>query len=160
MSRIPLAALVAVSVSAPSLAFEPAPDASSLVKGYTAKSYSPYAARSFADRPLWGDTHLRTSTSFDAGAFGNRPDARAAYRLAQAEAVTFTTGFAVRLSRPLERLVVADHADTMGPFDLNYGVDRSINSDPDGDVLVLARNGNLAESIVFYFEAKHRRLLR
>ena len=32
--------------------------------------YSPYAGRSYPTRPLFGDTHLHTSLSFDAGAFG------------------------------------------------------------------------------------------
>jgi hypothetical protein len=39
---------------------------------YTGRSYSPYAGRSFGSVPLWGDTHLHTGNSFDAGAFGNR----------------------------------------------------------------------------------------
>ncbi len=127
--------LVAVSVSALgtlSFAFEPTPDASSLSKAYTAKSYSPYAARSFPVQPLWGDSHLHTSTSFDAGAFGNRLDARAAYRFAKGEDVVSTTGFAARLSRPLDWLVVADHSDNMGLFDLIYTGDRSITSDSEG----------------------------
>src|SRR4030095_17095967 len=35
-------------------------------------SYSPYAGRNFPTRPFFGDTHLHTSFSFDAGAFGCR----------------------------------------------------------------------------------------
>ncbi len=119
-------------LSSVSLAFEPKPEASSLSKVYAGKSYSPYAARSFPTRPLWGDTHLHTSTSFDAGAFGNRLDARAAYRFARGEEVKATTGFPVRLSRPLDWLVVADHSDNMGLFDLIVAGDRSITSDPEG----------------------------
>src|SRR5688500_19010298 len=34
--------------------------------------YSPYAGRNFPSRVFWGDTHLHTSASMDAGAFGNR----------------------------------------------------------------------------------------
>jgi hypothetical protein len=120
------------SLTSVSFAFEPTPDASSLSKAYASKSYSPYAARNFPVRPLWGDTHLHTSTSFDAGAFGNRLDARAAYRFAKGEEVKATTGFPVRLSRPLDWLVVADHSDNMGLFDLIFSGDRSITSDPEG----------------------------
>ena len=83
-------------------AFEPAPVSSSLNKAFEGESYSPYAERSFPDRPMWGDTHLHTSTSFDAGAFGNRLDARQAYRFAKGHEVEATTGMSVRLSRPLD----------------------------------------------------------
>ena|ERR1700722_19758166 len=36
------------------------------------KPYSPYAGRGYPTRPFFGDTHLHTSYSFDAGAFGCR----------------------------------------------------------------------------------------
>ncbi len=136
------------------------PDASSPAKVYTAKSYSPYATRSFPDKPLRSDKHLHASTSLDAGAFGNRLDARAAYRRAQAEEVTSTTGFAVQLSRFPGWLVVGDDSDNVGLFDLIYAGDRGITSEPDGDVLALAHGGNLANGIMFPLETRHRRLLR
>ncbi len=121
-----------LSMSLPALAFEPSPEGSSLNKAFEGESYSPYAARNFPTLPLWGDTHLHTSTSFDAGAFGNRLHARAAYRFAKGEEITATTGMKVRLSRPLDFLVVADHSDNMGLFDLIFAGDRSITSDPEG----------------------------
>ena len=121
-----------LSMSLPALAFEPSPEGSSLNKAFEGESYSPYAARNFPTLPLWGDTHLHTSTSFDAGAFGNRLDARAAYRFAKGEEITATTEMKVRLSRPLDFLVVADHSDNMGLFDLIFAGDRSITSDPEG----------------------------
>jgi hypothetical protein len=131
-----------VLLSSSALAFEPAPDASTLNEAFSGKSYSPYAQRGFPDRPLWGDTHLHTSTSFDAGAFGNRLDARAAYRLAKGEEVTSSTGVPARLSRPLDFLVVADHSDNMGLFDLIYAQDRSITSDPEGlRIATMVANG-------------------
>ena len=132
----------AVLLSSSALAFEPAPDASTLNEAFSGKSYSPYAQRGFPDRPLWGDTHLHTSTSFDAGAFGNRLDARAAYRFAKGEEVTSSTGVLARLSRPLDFLVVADHSDNMGLFDLIYDRDRSITSDPEGKrIATMVANG-------------------
>jgi len=80
------------------------------------ETYSPYAERNFPDRPLWGDTHLHTAISFDAGAFGNRLLPPDAYRFAKGEEVVASTGQPVRLSRPLDFLVVADHSDNMGFF--------------------------------------------
>ena len=59
---------------------------------YTGKSYSPYADRGFATMPLWGETHLHTANSFDAGAFGARLLPDDAYRFARGEQVTSSTG--------------------------------------------------------------------
>ncbi len=86
----------------------------SLAAAYTGKVYSPYAHRTFPERPLWGDSHLHTALSFDAGLFGNRLYPREAYRLARGEEVVSSTGQAIRLSRPLDWLVIADHSDGMG----------------------------------------------
>ncbi|MHA3978940.1 DUF3604 domain-containing protein [Halovulum sp. GXIMD14794] len=146
-SRHLCALMLTTALTAPSAwGFEPAPEASSLVKAFPGESYSPYAARGFADRPLWGDTHLHTSTSFDAGSFGNRLDAREAYRFAKGEEVEATTGFQARLSRPLDWLVVADHSDNMGLFDLIFAQDRSIMADPDGNRIAsaIAEGGDAA----------------
>lgn len=87
-----------------------------LSKSYGGKSYSPYAGRGFPSRPLWGDTHLHTGNSFDAGAFGCRLQPDDAYRLARGEEIMASTGIPVKLSRPLDWLVVADHSDNMGFF--------------------------------------------
>ena len=45
--------------------------------------YSPYAGRNFPTRPFFGDTHLHTSFSMDAGAFGCRLDAAGCLPLRQ-----------------------------------------------------------------------------
>src|SRR5687768_11744038 len=86
-------------------------------RAFPAKTlYSPYADRDFPTRPFFGDTHLHTSFSMDAGAFGARLPPRDAYRFARGEQVTASTGRPVKLSRPLDFLVVADHSDNMGFF--------------------------------------------
>ena len=90
----------------------PAPEA--LSGAYEGTSYSPYAAWGFPDRIYWGDTHLHTKLSMDAGAFGNTLGIEEAYRFARGEEVVSATGIPVRLSRPLDFLVVADHSDNMG----------------------------------------------
>ena len=76
--------------------------------------YSPYAGRDFPTLALFGDTHLHTSLSMDAGMTGATVGPEDAYRFAQGEEVISSSGQAVRLSRPLDFLVVADHSDNMG----------------------------------------------
>jgi Protein of unknown function (DUF3604) len=92
------------------------PTKQNLSAAYTGKAYSPYAGRIIPERPLWGDSHLHSALSMDAGLFGNRLSPREAYRFARGEEVTSSTGQAVRLSRPLDWLVLADHSDGMGMF--------------------------------------------
>lgn len=65
---------------------------------------------------FWGDTHLHTNLSMDAGLFGNRIGLDEAYKFAKGEEVTASTGIKAKLSRPLDFLVVADHSDGMGLF--------------------------------------------
>jgi len=96
------------------VAQEGQPDESQLSEVYADKPYSPFAGNTFPERPLWGDTHLHTSLSFDAGGFGNRLPPRAAYRFARGEEVVASSGQPVRLARPLDWLAVTDHSDGMG----------------------------------------------
>ncbi len=77
-------------------------------------SYSPYAGRNFPTRLLWGDTHLHTNLSLDARAGGVLLSPEDAYRFARGEEVTSSGGIRVKLGRPLDFLVVADHSDAMG----------------------------------------------
>ncbi|MBE1284323.1 MAG: DUF3604 domain-containing protein [Rhodobacteraceae bacterium] len=78
------------------------------------KPFSPYANRTFPERPLWGDTHLHTGLSLDAGAFGNTLLPDDAWRFAKGEQVVSSTGQPVRLARPLDWMVLTDHTDLMG----------------------------------------------
>src|ERR1700741_2001700 len=109
------------------------PDKASLEKAYPSKRpYSPYADRHFPDRVYWGDTHLHTSFSMDAGAFGCRLGPRDAYRFAKGQEITASSGQPVRLARPLDFLVVADHSDGFGFFPLLFKGDPKIVADPQG----------------------------
>jgi hypothetical protein len=105
-------------IAAPTAAQMPAPPdgAEGLAQTYTGRSYSPYAERDFPSNVFWGDTHLHTSFSMDAGAFGNRLGLDDAYRFARGEQVTASAGQEVKLARPLDFLVIADHSDNMGFF--------------------------------------------
>lgn len=78
------------------------------------RRYSPYAGRNFPTNVYWGDTHLHTSNSLDARAFGALLGPEEAYRLARGEEIIATHGEPIKLSRPLDWLVVADHSDGMG----------------------------------------------
>lgn len=112
---LPLTTILALAIALPVTANDagtPTPDL--LANAYTGKAYSPYAKRNFPERPLWGDSHLHTSLSMDAGLFGNRLPPEEAYRLARGEEVVSSTGQALRLSRPLDWLMIADHSDGMG----------------------------------------------
>ena len=84
----------------------------------TKPAYSPYVGRNFPTQPFFGDTHLHTGFSMDAGAFGARLTPRDAYRFARGEELRSNSGQPVKLSRPLDFLVVADHSDGMGFFPL------------------------------------------
>ena len=99
---------------------------------YTGRAYSPYADRDFPSAVYWGDTHLHTSLSMDAGAFGNRLGLDEAYRFARGEQVTASGGQKARLSRPLDFLVIADHSDNMGLFPDLFAGKEHILSDPTG----------------------------
>ncbi len=81
-------------------------------------TFSPYANRSFPTKVYFGDTHLHTGLSMDAGTFGNRLGLEPAYRFCRGEEVISSTGYRARLSRPLDFVVIADHSDGMGVFDL------------------------------------------
>ena len=78
------------------------------------RPYSPYAGRGFPTMALWGDTHLHTSNSLDARAVGCTLGPEEAFRFARGDEVTSSHGERVKLSRPLDWLVVADHSDAMG----------------------------------------------
>ncbi|WP_432696086.1 DUF3604 domain-containing protein [Marinobacterium sp. YM272] len=69
---------------------------------------------------FWGDTHLHTSYSGDAFAMGNESvDPDTAYRFARGLPVIHPYNRTrVQLNRPLDFLVVADHAEYMGLMQL------------------------------------------
>jgi hypothetical protein len=83
------------------------------VANITKPKFSPYVGRNFPTEVLWGDTHLHTAVSVDAGTM-NRIGQEDAFRFARGEEVTTTHGLRVKLSRPLDFLVIADHAEMYG----------------------------------------------
>ncbi len=117
--------------------------------------YSPYAGRNFPTRPLFGDTHLHTAASFDAGAFGARLGPREAYRFARGEEVMASSGQPAKLSRPLDFLVVADHSDNMGFFPDFFAGKPELLADPQGrkwyDMLKSGQGAQAAIEIIMSF---------
>ena len=79
-----------------------------------AKAYSPYAGRAYPTRPLFGDTHLHSANSGDAFGAGNRFTPEQTYHIARGEGVVSTTGIPFKLPRPLDFVVISDHAEGLG----------------------------------------------
>ena len=65
---------------------------------------------------LWGDTHVHTSNSVDAFMSGAaNADIDTAYRYARGlPVINPRTGARVRIDRPLDFIVIADHAENLG----------------------------------------------
>lgn len=98
------------------------PDPEVLGELYPGKTFSPYAKRTFPSKVYWGETHLHTGLSLDAGLFGNILGHEDAYRFARGEEMTSSTGLPVKLARPLDWIVITDHSDMMGiAFDIQSG---------------------------------------
>jgi hypothetical protein len=73
----------------------------------------------FPAHVYWGDTHVHSSWSPDAGGSGNeRLTPIDAFRFAKGESVTAHNGQSIRLRRPLDFLLVSDHAEYLGLYPL------------------------------------------
>ena len=117
-----LAALAAAMLSAASSGQTPPSDRNIVVtdigdiqpadpgKFYKEPGYSPYAGKHYPPRPLFGDEHVHTGWSVDAGLSGATLTPEDAVRFARGEQVTSSSGQPVRLSRPLDWIAVTDHS--------------------------------------------------
>jgi len=133
--RLLLAALLAVGP----LAARAADDA--VVKAAPAPPvYSPYANQDYPARVLFGDVHVHTGLSADAGGGGTRLMPRDAYRFARGDQVLSNTGQPVKLQRPYDFFAVTDHTDGMGVItDILAGAP-NVMADPYGRELNAAFN--------------------
>jgi hypothetical protein len=105
-----------------------------------AKNYSPYADQNFPSKVLFGDVHVHTGLSGDAGGSGTRLMPRDAYRFARGEQVKSNSGQPIRISQPYDFLAVTDHTDGMGVIlDILSGAP-NIMADPYGRELNAAFN--------------------
>jgi len=114
--------------------------------------YSPYVDRNIPTRVFWGDTHHHTSNSPDAGLVGNTLGPDMAYRFARGEEITSSTGLRVKLIRPLDFLVVSDHAEYMGLPPMLATGDPALISDPYGKRLYDAFRAGPEESYNAFVE--------
>ena len=157
-----LAGLIASSLALPAFAADQAAsdigtlDKASAERVHPSKPpYSPYAGRNFPTRPFFGDTHLHTSFSFDAGAFGARLTPRDAYVFAKGNEITASSGQRAKLSRPLDFLVVADHSDNMGFFPDLFAGRSELLANPTGrkwyDMIQSGKGAEAALEIIIAF---------
>lgn len=104
------------------------------------KPYSPYVNQHFPTKVLFGDVHVHTGLSGDAGGSGTRLMPRDAYRFARGEQLISNTGQPVRISQPYDFLAVTEHTDGMGVIlDILSGKP-NIMADPYGRELNAAFN--------------------
>jgi len=110
---------------------------------------------SYPTKVYWGDTHLHTDLSMDAGAFGNRIGMDEAYKFARGEEVTSSTGLKTKLSRPLDFLVIADHSDGLGLFPAVLNKEAWVMKTPEGKrwskMLEEGKNSEFALDLIFNF---------
>jgi hypothetical protein len=160
LRHLALSAVAATALALPASAQEMTTDAGTFDRQAAEKtvrkpSYSPYVGRNFPTRPFFGDTHLHTAVSFDAGAFGARINPPEAYRLARGEEITASSSQRVKLSRPLDFLVVADHSDNMGFFPKLLSGDPTLLADPTGrrwyDMIQSGKGADAAIEMVVAF---------
>ena len=109
----------------------------------------------YPTKVYWGDTHLHTDLSMDAGAFGNRIGMDEAYKFARGDEVTSSTGIKTKLSRPLDFLVIADHSDGMGLFPAIVNKEEWVMKTPEGKrwrkMYDEGKNSEMALDIIFNF---------
>jgi hypothetical protein len=115
-SLLALTAALIVLPGASALAQEWTPDKDQRVE--QPKPYSPYLDQHFPKQVFFGDTHFHSSLSVDSGMIGNRIDLDQAFRFARGDEIVSSSGQRARLNKPLDFLVVSDHAEYLGVSDL------------------------------------------
>ncbi|MEI6894306.1 MAG: DUF3604 domain-containing protein [Colwellia sp.] len=80
----------------------------------TKANFSPYADQDYPTQLLFGETHIHSALSADAGGGGTTLLPRDLYRFARGEQVLSNTGQPVKLDRPLDFICLTEHTDGMG----------------------------------------------
>ena len=132
-SRLPIAMVLGLAVSALIAGCSSKePEQAAATSSTEGAGPAEMASAAYPTRVFFGDTHLHTAMSMDAGAFGNRLGVEDAYRFARGEEVMASSGQKAKLSRPLDFLVVADHSDNMGFFPDLFAEKPELLADPTG----------------------------
>ena len=105
-------------------------DPAKVERFFNQPGYSPYAGRSYPTLPLWGEQHLHSSWSPDAIAAGTRVGPDEALRFAKGEEIISNSGQPVKLSRPYDWMVIADHSDALGVMAGVVAGDPNLLADP------------------------------
>jgi hypothetical protein len=79
---------------------------------------------------LWGDTHLHSSWSADAGSGGTTVGPEETIRFAMGESIKSSGGQMAKLGRPLDWVALTDHSDGMGLITGIIGGDPELMEDP------------------------------
>ncbi|EED31153.1 conserved hypothetical protein [gamma proteobacterium NOR5-3] len=117
----------------------------------TRSDFSPYVSATTPNRLLWGDTHLHTSFSSDAALLGNTLGPDEAYSFARGKPVTSSSGLRLRLLRPLDFLVIADHSENLGLAPMMRESNPDLLSNEFGRKLqALFNDGRLLEAMTYY----------
>ena len=112
-----------------------------------AEPYSPYVDQHFPQSVLWGDAHHHTSYSVDSGMIGNNNSPDVSFRLARGEEVKSNGGQRVKLIRPLDFLVVTDHAEYLGIAKLLDEADPALLATDVGKEWYAEKNGSPQEAL-------------
>jgi len=106
-----------------------------------APAYSQTTDQQIPMNVYWGDTHVHTNLSMDAHHLKNKIKGGAvlgleqAYRFAKGHPVTAPNGMTATLQRPLDFLVLADHASNLGLVQSLENADPALLNTPDGKLL-------------------------
>ncbi|MEP2031382.1 MAG: DUF3604 domain-containing protein [Paracoccaceae bacterium] len=86
----------------------------------------------FPENVYFGDTHVHTGLSGDAGGGGTTLMPRDAYRFTRGEQVTSNTGQPVKLRMPFDFFMITDHSDGMGAITDMIAGTPNVIADPEG----------------------------
>ena len=105
--------LITIALKTPAKA-QDAPENEAAARFLKGRPYSPNADRGFPTEVYFGETHVHSALSSDAGGGGTTLMPRDMYRFARGEQVNSNTGQPVKLARPFDFYMLTEHTDGMG----------------------------------------------